>query len=131
MFSTFPGTDIMGALKIARQSPDPPPPDHLSDTSRATWRALVATYAMADDAAGLHVLASVLASEDLAERCRVRIAEDGEYVQARGNDGGMVPHPLIRVMMRARLEARTGWKQLALAPPDQPAPPRAGRPTGR
>jgi hypothetical protein len=121
----------MGALKLAGRPSDPPPPDHLSDAGKATWRALVSMYGLADDAAGLHILTSTLANEDLAERCRVRIAKDGEYVQARGNDGGMVPHPLIRVMMRARLEARGGWKQLALAPPDQPAPPRPGRPKGR
>jgi phage terminase small subunit len=121
----------MSALKLARRSPDPPPPEHLSEASRATWRGVVATYAMADDVAGLHVLAATLEAEDLAERARRQVAEDGPYIEARGNDGGMVPHPMIRVQMRAASEARAGWKQLALAPPDQPEPLRPGRPMGR
>ena len=119
----------MGALKVNRSAPaDPPPPSHLSTESKATWRAVVAMYALAEDTAALHVLASTLAAEDLAERARDQIARDGPYVEARGNEGGKVPHPMIRVQMRAMTEACAGWKQLALAPPDQPAPLRPGRP---
>src|SRR5690348_16084595 len=119
----------MSALKLARRVPDPPPPDHLSEVSKGTWRAVVASYGMAEDLAGLHVLAATLAAEDPAERARAQVAEDGPYIEARGNDGGRVPHPMIRIQMRAVAEARAGWKQLGLAPPDQPEPLRPGRPT--
>jgi hypothetical protein len=120
----------MSALKLANPgSPDPPAPDHLSDRSRAVWERTVRDYAMRDDVAGLHILAKVLEAEDLAERCRALIASDGEYIKARGNEGGKVPHPMIRVQMRAMAEARAGWKQLGLVPPQQPNPRRPGRPT--
>jgi phage terminase small subunit len=107
--------------------PDPTPPSHLSDASKATWGQITRDYAMHGDAVGLGLLETALTAWDRAEEARLEIAK--EKIQVPDRYSNMKPHPLLKIQAAFMAEYRAAIKQLHFDL--EPLRPGPGRPPGR
>jgi hypothetical protein len=69
------------------------PPRNLGEHGRSLWDAILAEYAI-DDEAGRQMLALACAALDTAELCSAQIAADGPVIRTKG--GAIREHPSIR-----------------------------------
>jgi phage terminase small subunit len=100
------------AAKVARPKLAP---KHLSDAAAAKWEELRIEWRI-DDKAGLMLLTKAFEAWDRAERCRIRIDEDGEAVEDRF--GQWKPHPLLACERDSRAAFATLIRQLGIEPDD-------------
>lgn len=105
--------DDRGRLTI-HEANGPPPPAHLSRTSRATWRAVVRQWEL--DPTALLVLEGGLTSWDLYLRARRELA-DSPGVTLVGGQNVARQAPAVKTMLDALKEARLAFAQLHLQLP--------------
>lgn len=91
---------------------DPPPPAHLSRSSKALWRRVLADYELS--LIESEILVVYLEARDRATRAREAIERDGEYVAGRF---GMKAHPALSVQRDAALLMLRSQRALRL--PDE------------
>lgn len=94
----------------------PPAPRHLSDLAKVEWKRLApiavrqGSLTIADGRA-FELLCETLATE---KRCRELVLVEG--VSTRTADGGQKPHPAVRPMETARLQAARLLEKFGLTP---------------
>lgn len=107
-------------IKIAK------PPKHLSKESKATWKKIIFSYCITDEA-GLRILRVALEAFDRAQSARKQIDEDGlTFLDGKGKPK---PHVLLPVERDNRAAFLAGLKHLNLDL--EPLRDGPGRPGGR
>jgi phage terminase small subunit len=81
--------------KTIRLRPDPTPPSHLSEATRAWWVKVARESTMQDDTVGLSGLTIAAEAWDGKEAARLSVEENG--VDVKNRYGQMVPNPMLRV----------------------------------
>lgn len=106
------------AKKTAAKKPVRPKlaPGHLSDEAAEKWEELRVEWRI-DDKAGLMMLTKAFEAWDRAERCRIRIDEDGEAITDRFDQ--MKPHPLLACERDSRAAFASLIRQLGIEPDDE------------
>jgi hypothetical protein len=115
------------ARTTVKFKPDPTPPDHLSESTRAWWLQVAKDYGMSGDHVGLASLTVAAEAWDLKERARLLIEKQGAEVQDRYQT--MVPNRWLRIQIQAMAEYRAAIKSMHFD--IEPIRPGPGRPPGR
>ena len=84
-------------------------PPHLSERSKALWRAVVPSRAKSAERKALVIAA--LDALDLADECRIRVRAEGLTATTK-TSGTVHVHPLMRVEKEARSTFSKIWGQL-------------------
>ena len=88
----------------------PPPPRGLSKASRRLWTEILTTHEA--DATAQAQLMAALHALDRAESCRAKIHKEGLTINVP--NGGLRPHPLVRIQQNAERFANDVFKALGL-----------------
>ena len=105
----------------------PAAPRHLSRSSRALWRRLVADYGLDDEPHSLRVLTLACEALDRADEARVILAAEGPVFHNRF--GEPRPHPAAAIERDAAIRAARMFRELSLDS-DMPGETRVPRPGG-
>lgn len=108
---------------VARTT-SPKPPRHLSRSSRALWRRLVADYALERESHMLEILRLGCEALDRAADARDAVARHGAVYLDRF--GAPRPRPEVAIERDARLAALRAFRELMLDDADEARPPRIG-----
>jgi phage terminase small subunit len=100
------------------------PPEHLSDGSKAVWKATVEEFEMS--AAELVTLRLALEAVDRSDQARAEIEKAGAIVEDRY--GGLRAHPAVAIERDSRLAAARLFKQLNIEVTEPKPSPMALRP---
>lgn len=103
----------------------PTAPRHLSPTSRAWWREMIAAYAF--DPAALRILEGAATTWDRALSARESIASEGAVIHDRF--GSPRTHPAVAIEKNALIAFARLMRELAIdpSPPDSRPPSRYHR----
>src|SRR6516162_1262431 len=101
----------------------PPPPAHLSASSRAWWTACVEAYVLEEH--HLRLLQLAMEAWDRCQAAREQLAAEGLAVPTR--DGGLRAHPCVAIERDARLAVARLLRELDLDV-EMPASERIGPP---
>jgi phage terminase small subunit len=84
--------------RLARAPQLPPPPKHLSASTKRWWHEVVRSFEL--EAHHLQLLELACEARDRAEQARAKIAEDGAFIAGRY---GLRAHPAVAVERDSRL----------------------------
>lgn len=105
---------------------DPRPPQHLTRSSKALWRQLVADYGLGEEPHALRVLTLGCEALDRCEQARVALARHGTTYEDRFAQPRVRPE--VAIERDSRTAAMRAFRELALdgEPAGGPRIPRVG-----